>query len=71
MRSGGGPARFSITGFLFLGGRDRFAFVVVVLISLTFRTDVKKREGAWIQVSDLVKRPIGSNCSGTGPGEGK
>lgn len=41
MRSGGGPARFSITEFFFWGGRDRFAFVVVVLISLTF--DVKKR----------------------------
>lgn len=45
--------------------------VVIVLISLIFRTDVKKREGAWIQVSDLVKRPIGSNCSGTGLGGGK
>lgn len=43
MKSGGGPARFSIMSSFF-GGSDWFAFVVVVvLILLTFKIDLKKR----------------------------
>lgn len=45
MKSGGGPARFSIMSSFF-GGSDWFAFVVVVvvLILLTFKIDLKKRK---------------------------
>lgn len=42
MKSGGGPAQFSITSSFF-GGSNWFAFVFVVLILLTFKTDLKKR----------------------------
>lgn len=43
VKSGGGPARFSIMSSFF-GGSDWFAFVVVGLILLTFKIDLKKRK---------------------------